>query len=340
MVDADWVKWEGNRSVSEVIAIEVSFINLILLGGIYVGWNVGANDTANCIGTVVGAGLIPYRKAVILVAVFAFLGAVFQGHHVMNTIGKGIVTEKLPYLAIFVVLICAGFFVTIATFFGVPVSTSQSMVGGVLGIGLAIGASVDFSEVTTIVESWVVCPILTMCLSFAIVHLLGFIIRRLRYHLVLVRTMLGWLTLLSACYVAYAMGANNAGNAVGPIANLEIIHPRVLVAIGGGALAIGAITYGHKVADTIGKDITPLDFSGAFAAQISSAFGIHLFSIWGIPLSSSAAIVGAVAGVGLVKGVRSMRSKTILTIMVGWVLVPCFAGISSFLLYRVICLLK
>ena len=312
----------------------MTFICLLLLGGTYVGWNIGANDTANCIGTVVGAGLMRYRRAVILVSIFAFLGAVFQGHHVMKTIGRGIVTEQLPFMAIFVALICAGFFVTLATFFKIPVSTSQAMVGSVVGIGLAVGADIDFSKFITILESWVVCPVLTMTLSFVLTHLLGFILRRLRGSIILVQNAMGWLAILSGCYVAYSMGANNAGNAVGPIANLGVIHPKILLAIAGGALALGAITYGRKVADTVGKGIAPLDLPGAFAAQVASAFGVHLFSMLGIPVSTSSAIVGAVAGAGLVKGARSIHKKTILTILIVWVLTPSFAALSSFLLYR------
>jgi len=104
---------------------------LILLGaGTYVGWNIGANDTANCIGTSVGCGLIRFKQAVVMVAIFATLGAVLQGDHVMKTIGKGIVKEDLDYIAIFVALLCSGFFVTLATFFKIPVSTSQAIVGG------------------------------------------------------------------------------------------------------------------------------------------------------------------------------------------------------------------
>ena len=98
--------------------------------GAYVGWNIGANDTANCIGTSVGCGLIRFKQAVALVAIFATLGAVLQGDHVMKTIGKGIVKEDLDYIAIFVALLCSGFFVTLATFFKIPVSTSQAIVGG------------------------------------------------------------------------------------------------------------------------------------------------------------------------------------------------------------------
>jgi PiT family inorganic phosphate transporter len=132
------------------------------------------------------------------------------------------------------------------------------------------------------------------------------------------------------------MGANNAGNAVGPIANLNIFPPTLLLFIGGISIAVGAITFGKKVADTVGKGITPLDIPGAFVAQVSSAFGMHLFSLFGIPVSTSSAIVGAVVGVGLVKGARAISKKTIATILVGWVLTPTLAGSFSFLLYKVL----
>jgi PiT family inorganic phosphate transporter len=95
--------------------------------GAYVGWNIGANDTANCLGTSVGCGLISFRNAVILVAIFAILGALLQGQYVMKTIGKGIVTTDLSYLAVIIALICSGFFVTLATFYKIPTSTSQAL---------------------------------------------------------------------------------------------------------------------------------------------------------------------------------------------------------------------
>ncbi len=310
---------------------------LILLGaGAYVGWNIGANDTANCVGTSVGCGLISYRRAVILVSVFVIIGALIDGGHVMKTVGKGIINQPLDYLAIFVALLCSGVFVTLATFYRIPTSTSQAIVGGVLGIGLATGAQIQYSKLITIAESWVLCPILVLGLAYGLYFLLTQVIKRLRVGALLIQNALGWLSILSACYLAYSMGANNAGNAVGPIANLGIIDPKVLLAIGGVSIAIGAITYGKKVADTVGKGITPLDIPGAFIAQVSSAFGMHLFSLMGIPVSTSSAIVGAVVGVGLVKGAKSISKKTIMTILAGWVLTPTFAAVTSFVMYRLL----
>ena len=269
-------------------------------------------------------------------AVFAILGAVLQGEHVMKTIGKGIVSQELDYRAILVSMICSGFFVTLATFFRIPVSTSQAIVGGVVGIGLAVGADINYARFITIAESWVLCPILVMALSFTLSHIMRYILRRLQYGAMLVQNAIGYLAIMSACYVAYSMGANNAGNAVGPIANLGILPPRVLLLIGGGAIAVGAATYGKKVAETVGKGITPLDIPGAFVAQISSAFGMHLFSMLGIPVSTSSAIVGAVVGVGLVKGASAIQRRTIITILIGWVVTPLMAGFTSFGVYRMI----
>ena len=269
-------------------------------------------------------------------AVFAILGAMLQGHHVMNTIGKGIVKTDLNYLAVCVALICSGFFVTLATFFRIPTSTSQAIVGGVVGIGLAVGAEVDFSKFILIAESWIICPVLVMILAFGLMHLIRLVLRRFETSSILFQQAFGYLAIVSSCYVAYSMGANNAGNAVGPVANLNIFPPRVLLFIGGVSIAVGAWTYGQKVADTVGKGITPLDIPGAFVAQVSSAFGMHLFSMFGIPVSTSSAIVGAVVGVGLVKGAGGISLRTILTILIGWALTPTLAGTVSYLLYMVI----
>lgn len=309
---------------------------ILLIAGAYVGWNIGANDTANCVGTTVGCGLISYKKAVVLVSVFVILGALVDGGHVMKTVGKGIISQPLDYLAVFVALLCSGVFVTLATFFRIPTSTSQAIVGGVMGIGLATGADIHYGKLITIAESWVICPVLVLMLAFVLYRLLILGMRSIRMGALLVQNALGWLSILSACYLAYSMGANNAGNAVGPIANLGIYTPTLLLAVGGISIALGALTYGKKVADTVGKGITPLDIPGAFAAQISSAAGMHLFSLLGIPVSTSSAIVGAVVGVGLVKGAKAVSMRSLTVILAGWVLTPTAAAVTAYLIYNVL----
>ncbi len=267
-------------------------------------------------------------------AVFAVLGGLLQGAPVMKTIGKGIVKGELNHTAILVALICSGCIVTIATFYRIPTSTSQGVVGSLMGIGLALGSEIQYSKIYAIAGSWMLCPILAMVFSYSFYHLISLIFRKIQTSAMLMQNAMGKLAIAASCYVAYSLGANHAGSAVGPIFNLGALSPIILLAVGGISIAVGAATYGHKVTDTVGKAITPLDIQGAFAAQFSSAFGIHIFSLLGIPVSTSSAIVGAVVGVGLVKGAKSISKKTILTILCGWVLTPTIAAFSSFAVYK------
>ncbi len=247
----------------------------------------------------------------------------------MKTIGKGIVLEQLELTPVLVALVCSGIFVTAATFFKVPVSTSQAIVGGVIGVGYAAEKTVSLAKVWTILECWVICPILTCGLAFGLYHIITWVTRRVGHGHRTYR-FLSYLVIGSACYVSYSMGANNVGNAMGPVASLSGINSLVLGLIGGIALAIGTITFGKRVTETVGKGITPLDLTGALAAQLSSAFGIHLFSLMGIPVSTSQAVVGGVVGVGIVKGVGAVSGRKLIEISIGWVAVPTLAGTVAY----------
>ncbi len=336
---------------------------VLTIAGFYVGWNIGANDAANCIGTTVGARIISFRRAAILMAIFVILGGVLQGHHVMKTIGKGIVItdsatyarindesppqaleelfpdEKLPDLAIFVALISAGLFVTLATFFSLPVSTSQSIVGGVAGAGLGIvGLQAGYFKLKVLAKifaCWVISPILTMILAFGIYLALGYALKGTKATYAWNRV-LAILVVATACYVAYSLGANDVGNAIGPLLNKYPDKGLYLALLGGVAMGVGALTYGRRVTNTVGKNITPLDLPAAFSAQFAAAFGVHLFSIFGIPVSTSQAIVGAVIGVGLTKGVRAVSRQKITIIAVGWIVAPTCAALFAALTYQIL----
>lgn len=333
---------------------------VLLVAGFYVGWNIGANDAANCIGTMVGARVLSFRKAALLMGAFVILGGILQGHHVMKTVGKGIVVtspdqyqevhgkaaparlsdhfpdDRLPDVAILVALVSAGLFVTVATFTKVPVSTSQAIVGGVAGVGLGIvGLDADYFRISVLVKilaCWVISPVLSMALAFAVYRLLGILARRMN-PLIWSRT-LSVLVIAAAAYVSFSLGANDVGNAIGPLLNKYPTHGPWLALLGGVAMATGALTFGRRVTDTVGKTITPLDLGGAFAAQASAGVGVHLFSMLGIPVSTSQAIVGAVIGVGLTKGFQAVSGKKISMIVGGWVLSPMCAALFAYLTYK------
>ena len=335
---------------------------VLILAGFYVGWNIGANDAANCIGTTVGAQIISYRKAVLIMAFFVILGGVLQGHHVMKTVGKGIVISqsdvyeehhgeeagpefrayfpdnRLPDKAILVALLSAGFFVTLATFSSIPVSTSQAIVGGVAGVGIGIvGFNATYFKLAVLLKifsAWVVSPILTMILAFILYYLLGLLLKRARS--IVWSQVMAVAVVISAAYVSYSLGANDVGNAIGPLLSKYPDKGVWLAVLGGVAMAVGAMTFGARVTDTVGKSITPLDYGGALSAQLAAAFGVHLFSMAGIPVSTSQAVVGGVIGVGLTKGMKAVSTGKISTIFLGWVITPTCAAIFAAVVYRLV----
>lgn len=309
-------------------------IVLLFLASFYLGWNIGANDSANCAGTSVGSRLISYRRAAVLVAVFALFGALVGSRQVVETVGKGIVAEELPPVAILVAMVSAGLFVTMATFYKLPVSTSQAIIGAMTGIGLAAGSEVNFSLVVGIVWVWILSPVLAAIFSFLLYHLFALPLHLIRRIGILDR-ILGWSVVASTGYAAFTLGANNIGNAVGPLANLSLRSPWITL-LGGLALASGVLAYGRGVTETVARGVIPLDPLSAFTVQTSIALVAHLFAIVGVPVSTSQTIVGALIGIGLIKGVRAISREKVIVIAIGWVVTPAAAGLLAFGLYRIL----
>ncbi len=145
--------------------------------GFYMAWNIGANDVANAMGTSVGARSLTFRQAIIVAAIFEFSGAMLVGSHVSLTVAKGIV-NPLTYskeamifaYGMLATLLAAALWVNMATKLGMPVSTTHSIVGGVIGFGIATHglASIEWGKVVTIVLSWIVSPISGGIISFMI----------------------------------------------------------------------------------------------------------------------------------------------------------------------------
>ncbi|MBE0634488.1 anion permease [Candidatus Bipolaricaulota bacterium] len=293
-----------------------------------------ANDAGNCIGTSVGSGILSFRRAVVLVSVFAIVGGFLQGGQVMKTIGKGIVTSELPSLAVMPALLCAGLFVTLATVLKLPVSTSEAIVGGILGVGIASGADINLSTVLSIAQVWVICPVLVGFLAALIFVLTKLLLKRVGGNLFWQR-LPQVLLLVSAAYISYSLGANHVGTAMGPIANLGYTTGW-LGLLGGVSLAVGAITFGRRVTETVGRGITQLDTVSAFSAQMAAALAVHFFATVGLPVSTSQSIVGGVIAVGLLQGARTVHPKKVAKIAAGWVITPTSAGLFSFGLYKLL----
>ena len=356
---------------------------LIILAAVFVGWGIGANDAANAIGVIVGSRSLRYRIAVSLVAVFMLLGALLQGHGVIETVGAGIVPSKectsdvecnpgakycncminycnmqnenapepficenkvtgvkVSYLetdkmATLAALSATAIFMALITFLKLPVSTSQAVIGALAGVGISLGVTdrMDMSILSRIIISWILTPLGAIIFALLLYRLLE--TSMIRIIISRFNRVFKMLLLLSLIFVSYSLGANNIGNAVGPLvaANITDNH-NLLIFLVGLSMAVGALTSGKGVVKTVGTKITELDPVAAFTAQFSAGITLYIFTILGIPISSTQAMIGGVTGVGLTKGIRTVNSKLLVHIFIGWVATPISAAILSILIYK------
>ena len=315
---------------------------LTVLMGLGVGWSIGANDAANSLGTAVGSGVRSLRQAIILISVFGFLGAFLQGSYVVKTIGRDIVpmNELDKTLATYLALIAsfsACFWVVLATYWKMPISTSHSIVGAVAGAGLAIGAPVKWKVLLDIFICWIFTPLGSAVLGYVFYRIFRNLFVRIipsKY----LNKVVSILVTISGCYVAYSWGANDVANSVGVVAGAGILSRNVCVILGGAAIIVGIMTWGYKVIETIGSGITTLVPIMAFSAQLASAINVHIYTVCGIPVSTSHSIVGAVVGVGMVKGLRVINLRIMREIVVCWLVTPGISGLISFLGLKLIML--
>jgi len=318
-------------------------IALTLLMGGYVGWAIGANDAANCVGADIGSGKMTLRQGIIVTCLFSFLGAVLLGARVMKTIGKGIVPlDKLdPNIGILIALTAcfgAASWVIIATLRGLPVSTSHSIVGAVAGAGLAMGAPVIWKKLLDIFVCWVLTPVGAGIISY----ILYSPFRRIFYVLVPRKfndVAIVFFIFATSIYLAFTWGANDVANATGIIMGARLMNSRQAAVYGGIAIIIGIVTFGRKVIQTVGFNITRLIPLMAIVVELASALNVHLYTMFGIPVSTSHSIVGAIVGVGLVKGIRTVNKKIVSQIIFAWSLTPVASGIISFSAIKLITLL-
>jgi len=156
------------------------FIFASLALGLYVAWNIGSNDVANSMGPAVGSKAITFKQAVLIAAILNVIGATFIGSHVTETVRKGIVDPsfiqdpKLALIGFMSALLAAGFWITLATWKSLPISTTHSIIGSLIGFGLVVGGRemVNWGKLGQVVLSWIVSPLFAGLLAFFIFKLL------------------------------------------------------------------------------------------------------------------------------------------------------------------------
>lgn len=313
----------------------------ILMGG-YIGIAIGANDAANCVGADIGSGKMTIRQGIIITCLFSLLGALLLGSNVIKTVGKGIVPIHTldPQTGVIIALAAcfgAGTWVIIATIRGLPVSTSHSIVGAVAGAGLALGAPVIWKKLMDIFICWILTPVGAAIITYLIYEpfrRLFYLLIPKKYH------QMGFLFFIFATsiYLSFTWGANDVANATGIITGAGIMTPLQATLFGSGAIIIGILTFGKRVIQTVGFEITRLGPMMAIVAELGSAINVNLYTVLGIPVSTSHSIVGAVVGVGLIKGVSMLNRKILGDIVFAWSMTPLASGFVAFAAVRLILL--
>jgi len=394
------------------------FLGVALAIGLFMAWNIGANDVANAMGTSVGSGALTLRQAIVVAAIFEFGGAVLVGGHVTETVKRGIISPDFfadsPEVFVFGMagaLLGAAVWLLVATMLGLPVSTTHSVVGAVVGFGLVTAGwgEIEWGTLGSIVVSWVVSPLLGAILAFLtfvfvrdrivladrpyeatvrwaprLVALVGFLLglsvlykglknlnldlslgvatpvclgfgllaggamrfwlgRRPHptgYSVTEVERLFAGLQIVTASYVAFAHGANDVANAIGPLAGiLQVAEhgtlaarapvPTWVLVLGGGGIVIGLATYGYRVIETVGHKITTMTPTRGFSAEFGAATTVLIASRMGLPISTTHTLIGGVIGVGFAGGIAALDLRVIRNIVTSWVItIPAAAGVS------------
>lgn len=312
-----------------------------ILGGLYLGWGLGANDSSKIFAPAIATNSIRYRTAVTLVSIFVTLGAVVQGHTLFESYtfaadspNAGRETRIRDAV---IATSAAAFSVMVSTIVAMPVSTTQAAVGAMIGVAAArLGTgAVDMDQIGKMMTCWGATPPVAALLAFLLYSLLNRS-PTLMFHSVQRRNiMLQRGLVIFGCYEAFALGANNVVVTTGPFYQAGLFGPpgpgattaRIIAALlGSAAIALGAITYGRKVMETMARKITVLDPMSAGVVAASTALTMQIFTFLMVPVSITQAGVGALIGVGLTKGSGGIRMDTLKRIAIAWVTSPLVAA--------------
>lgn len=405
--------------------MEIIIIAAVVIG-FYMAWNIGANDVANSMADAVGSKALTIFWAVVLAAICEFCGAVLVGSHVANTIRKGIIDSQIfvndPQVlahGMVCALLAAALWLNLASYFGMPVSTTHSIVGGVFGFGILHGlAHVHWFTMGQIVVSWFISPLaggimaftafklisryilsaekpavearkgVPVCVFFTFaVLILATIYKGLKnLHLDLdapaaiglsiiggiiaagvsillinrrcasigelgieqqvlhVERMFTPLVIITSCTVAFAHGANDVANAIGPLAAVvEIVKHNTIpskvevqmwiLVLGGVGIALGLAMFGYRVMRLVGTKVTEITPSRGVAADLATMAVVLMASRLGLPISTTHTLIGAIIGVGLARGITAINRKVVRSIFASWLATVPVTAILTILFY-------
>lgn len=316
--------------------METFYVVGMIIAGLFFGWTIGSHYTGAVMGTAYGAKIFDIKKATILMAIFALMGATFQSHEVIKTVGVGILpTEYLTPFRAMIMMLNAALVTAINTWLKLPISTAQLACFSIVGVGLAIDAPISWEKtMLPLVITWVGTPIVGCIFGFIFTKGVGAVksekIERLKKYMLIT----------ACCYASFTLGANNSGLAVSVLYGSGTVQSLLFAGfIGGIVVAIGALTWGRPLLEKVGLHIVQLEINSAIGAQFGQATTAYIAALLGYPTSMNQAIVGAIGGAGLARGIQYIQIKVVKEIVINWAVSLIVSGFTAYILYKVFSML-
>lgn len=328
--------------------MDSQFILLLVIIFLALGFDYinGFHDAANSIATVVSTRVLSPRYAVVWAAFFNFVAFLFFGTHVASTIGKGIVEPKIVDLTVVGCgLVAAIIWNLITWWFGIPSSSSHTLIGGFVGAAVAKAGwdSIFMGAVIKIISFIVLAPLIGIIVSF--------IFSVITLHITAksspskVDKVFRRLQLVSSGAYSLGHGANDAQKMMGIIfvalvatnhISVESNVPLWVVLSCHAAIALGTLSGGWRIVKTMGQKITKLRPFEGFSAETAGALTLFGTAMFGIPVSTTHTITGSIIGAGITKRMSAVRWKVTFGLLWAWVLtIPVSAALAA-LFYRIV----
>jgi len=310
---------------------------LALLLVIYLAWIIGANSVSLSIPMV--SHLFTFRKAALIISLACFAGVFYYGSPVMDVVGNRVVAE-VSVLGALAVGIASAIWLTFSTWKGMPISSTHTIVGALVGYGLVLGTRIDMSLLTRIAMSWLISPLLGLIGGFIMYFSLRMVlIRRAKglRHREIIEWFFTFLYILAGATLAFSLGSNALAAAIGAMqgayGTTRLIWVEILATL---AIGVGILTWGRRVVDVVDRGITDMTPSRGFCSLLTTAIILLFFSGIGIPISATHTVVGSVLGVGLARGINQINFKTFNHILYSWVVTVPAGAMLSILVLKVL----
>jgi len=302
----------------------------------FMAFNIAGNDVSNSVGTSVGSGSLKMRSALIIGAVFMFIGAIYLGGNVSRTIGNGIIgSDVLTTVGALIIVLAASIWITFTLISKIPISGSDAIVSSVFGFGLAAAGPsyINFDVMGFIVLSWILSPLIGLSAGFVLYFFLNRrYLRKIKSAGVRdrIEKIFSYLQIGSGAFTALNVGAIDIAASTAVLFYAFGTIGTDIKLVGAVAMVFGILLVGGRVTRTIGKRITELVPTRGFSAQLSMGLAVYVFVSLGMPISPTQTLVGSVIGVGLARGTDTVKFDVIKHIATTWILtIPACIALSA-----------